>query len=94
MSFTTKHLRIINNLLPIAEKSTISYRLAAAMVSGSKIIGRPMCNSPNTYCRGKYMASEHAEAAAIRSFYGKSLIWSDSMGWCVLRDKGQSAKVA
>lgn len=87
MCLSNKHSRIVNTLLPIAQKSTISFRLASVLVSGSKLISRPMCNSSSTYRRGKFNTSEHAEAAAIRSFYGKHLSWSESTGWRVLREK-------
>ena len=93
MSLSTKNLRIINKLIPIAHDSDITIKLAATLLSGSKIIGRPMCNTNRTYCRGKICPSMHAEAAAIRQFYGKSLVWSDRYGWRVLREKGSQAKV-
>ena len=93
MSLTSKSLRIVNRLIPIAKSSDITIKLAATLLSGSKIIGRPMCNSNRTFCRGKICPSQHAEAGAIRQFYGKSLVWSDRYGWRVLREKGLSEKV-
>ena len=93
MSLSTKSIRIINKLIPVAKDSDITIKLAATLLNGSKIIGRPMCNSNRTYCRGKICPSMHAESAAIRQFYGKSLVWSDKYGWQVLRKKGSSSKV-
>jgi hypothetical protein len=93
MSLSSKNLRIINKLIPVAQESDINTKLSAALINGSKIIGRPMCNTNRTYCRGKICPSMHAEAATIMQFYGKSLVWSDRYGWRVLREKGLSTKV-
>lgn len=93
MSLSQKNLRIINKLTPIAKKSDINIKLAATLINGSKIIGRPTCNTNRTYCRGKICPSMHAEAAAIMQFYGKSLVWSDKHGWRVLREKGKSQEI-
>lgn len=94
MSLSNKNSRIINKLIPIARDSEIEIKLAATLLSGSKIIGRPMANSNRTYCRGKICPSQHAEAGVIRQYFGKSLVWSDKYGWRVLREKGKPAKVA
>ena len=84
--------RLLNDMITTANTSTISFKLAATILKGSKQVGSIHCNSDRMYCRGKVCPSLHAEASALLSLCGKSLRYSDSEGWCVLRDN--PAKVA
>ena len=74
-----------------ASSGSLNFRLAACFLKGKKQVGRIHINNPRTYYRGKFSTSEHAEAAAIRNKF-KSLRYSDSHGWCLLRDS-KGAKV-
>ena len=86
---------LINEMIEVAKTSSITHKLSATMLRGSKRIGNIYCNSNRTYCRGKVCPSMHAEANTILNFFGKSLRYSYNKGWCVLRDKvAKGAKVS
>ena len=91
MSFSNTSL--INKLHTAASEGTLNFRLASCFLNGKKQVGKICINNPQTFCRGKFSTSCHAEATTILRRYGKSLRYSDSHGWCLLRDskgtKGQ-----
>ena len=84
MSFSNTSL--INKLHSAASDGSLNFRLASCFLKGKKQVGHIHINNPQTYCRGKFSTSCHSEAATILRRYGKSLRYSDSHGWCLLRD--------
>ena len=84
---------IISNLITAAQTSPLNFRLAAVLGSGSRPISSPAVNCNRHYCRGKCTPSLHAEAATMVKEFGKSLAYSDSNGWCLLREKSKVPKV-
>jgi hypothetical protein len=87
--------RLVNDMIEVAKTSSITHKLSATLIRGSKRIGNIYCNSDRMCCRGKVFPSMHAEANTILNFFGKSLRYSDNKGWCVLRDKvAKGAKVS
>ena len=84
---------IFDNMVSVAKSSEISFKLAATLLNGKKQIGRILPNTNRMCCRGKITPSMHAEAHTILKYYGKSLHYSDSSGWRVLRGSAKVAKV-
>lgn len=84
---------IISNLIGHAQTSKLNFRLAAVLVSGSRPTSSPVVNCDRRYCRGKCTPSLHAEAGAILKHCGKFLTYSDSKGWCFLREKAKVAEI-
>ena len=84
---------IISNLISSAQTSKLNFRLAAVLVNGSRPISSPVVNCDRRYCRGKCTPSLHAEAGALLKYCGKFLTYSDSNGWCFLREKSKVVEV-
>ena len=81
------------SFLNIANQSTISYQLAAAVMIDGKIVTNPCCNSERNYCRGFICGSLHAEANALRVYFGKELKFDQSKNkWYLLQDKCKKGK--
>ncbi len=70
-----KYTSIISNLIDAAHKSTINYKLAAAIIKGGKLITKPCINTDRSHYRGCHNFSLHAEANAILNLYGKDLTY-------------------
>ncbi len=68
-----KYTSIISNLAEAAQKSQINYKLAAAIIKGTKQITKPCINTDRSIYRGFHNFSLHAEANAILNLYGKDL---------------------
>ena len=73
---------LINRLVFEAKKSTMPYQLAAAIIKGKNIVGKPQTNKARIFCRGHRCSSHHAETAAMRAMCGQNLSWTENKGWC------------
>lgn len=74
--------QLINRIVFEAKKSTMPYQLAAAIIKGKNIIGKPHTNNMRMFCRGHRCSSHHAEVSAMRSICGQDLSWTEDKGWC------------
>lgn len=85
---------LIPELIDAAKTSKLTFRLASTLIRGSKKLYSPSVNCDRRYCRGKVCPSLHAEAGILLRHYGKLLRYSDSHGWCLLREKVKGTKVS
>jgi len=87
MTYNQKYDTIIHRLVATAKTSPInSHKLAAVIITGTKLLSRPCANIHRNSCRGHFCGSLHAEAHAIIDYYGKDISYSPKMGWCPLRN--------
>lgn len=89
---TIHNKTIVNDLICTAATSEQTFRLSATLLNGSKKMYNPVVNCDRRYCRGKVCPSLHAEAGILLRHYGKRLRYSDSHGWCLLREKAKGKK--
>ena len=92
-----KEMNLLNkcysSFLNVANKSTISYPLAAAVMIDGKPATSPCCNIQRSYCRGFVCGSLHAEANALRIYFGKKLQFdSRANRWYLLQDRCKKGK--
>lgn len=81
------------SFLNVANKSTISYPLAAAVMVDGKLATSPCCNIERNYCRGFICGSLHAEANALRIYFGKQLKFDPSKNrWYLLQGRSKKGK--
>jgi hypothetical protein len=83
---------IIPSLITEAQTSTINHQLAAVVVKGTKMIGKPCANSERNSCMGQQCGSLHAEAKAILIHFGKDMFFSEKNGWCYQPREGKKRK--
>ena len=77
----------------VANTSTISYPLAAAVMIDGKPAMQPCCNVARNYCRGFICGSLHAEANALRVYFGKQLKFDPSTNrWYLLQKRNEKGK--
>jgi hypothetical protein len=77
----------------VARKSTISYPLAAAVMIDGKPATSPCCNIQRNYCRGFVCGSLHAEANALRIYFGKQLKFDPRANrWYLLQKRFKKGK--
>lgn len=74
---------LINNVRNEANNSVMSYKMAAAVIRGSKLLTRPVCNTKSNSYRGFCGGSLHAEARAILNYFDNSLSYDRKRGWCL-----------
>jgi len=90
-------MNLLNKCYPLffnaANQSTISYQLAAAVMIDGKIVTNPCCNTERNYCRGFICGSLHAEANALRVYFGKQLKFDPSKNrWYLLQNRYKKEK--
>ena len=81
--FTSK-ISFLDNMIRQAKKSDISYRLSACLMQNFRLIQTPTCNTSCMKVKGCKCPSLHAEHRALLNFFGDSLFYSRSRGWCFL----------
>ena len=65
---------ILNKLCDEATLSTFEHKLAAVLIKGNRMVTKPCCNSQrNASNNSVRLGSLHAEARALRSYYGNIL---------------------
>lgn len=79
---------LISRLIEEANKSPITFKLAAVLLKNKKQIGPILYNSDRMYSRGKVCSSLHAEANILLNHFSSSLTFSGGR-WRVLREKSK-----
>lgn len=84
---------LIPEMIETAKSGKLNFRLSSTLLKGSKKLYSPNVNCDRRYCRGKVCPSLHAEAGMILKHFGKRLRYSDTYGWCLLREESKVSKV-
>ena len=77
---------LIGRLIEEANKSPITFKLAAVLLKNRKPIGPILYNSDRMYTRGKVCSSLHAEANVLLNHFSSALKYSGER-WRFLREK-------
>lgn len=84
---------IINNMINVANKSSIDKCHSAVLLLGNKMVGIPKNNQERSICHGYICSSLHAEANAISCYFGKNLKFDKTKSrWYLLRHKSKKCK--
>ena len=77
---------LIGRLIEEANKSPITFKLAAVLLKNRKPIGPILYNSDRMYTRGKVCSSLHAEANVLLNHFSSALKYSGGQ-WRFLRER-------
>jgi hypothetical protein len=77
-------MNITNILCNEAKNSLIDQQLAAVIIKGKKMVGKPCCNIQRNTCRRVQFGSLHAEAHALVNYFGRLLTFDKGKGWYLL----------
>jgi hypothetical protein len=74
----------------VANKSTIKYPIASALIYNKKMVNRPRNNTDRSSFHGAIHSSLHAEMNSILDFYGNDIQWDRTRKkWRLLCHKGK-----
>ena len=78
------------DLHQVANKSSMKYPIASALIHNKRMITRPHNNSDRSSFHGAIHSSLHSEMSTILEYYGDTIQWDRTkQKWCLSCKKGK-----